>query len=192
MSNERVCAEIDLSAIHDNMESMRRTLSPETGMIAVIKTDGYGHGAVPIAAHIEHLPFLWGFAVATFEEARAIIVSRLNDLRCDLSDKSPLEDSIVAEICRAREDKKQSLMDLYAGYFSPCKVTDTSYMPKAETDMNELMINFSEGFKAFIQSMEEQYVNSIIRRRRATILLNRMLTIKMPCALIMYLYYYKL
>ena len=127
----------------------------------------------------------------TFEEARAIIVSRLNDLRCDLSDKSPLEDSIVAEICRAREDKKQSLMDLYAGYFSPCKVTDTSYMPKAETDMNELMINFSEGFKAFIQSMEEQYVNSIIRRRRATILLNRMLTIKMPCALIMYLYYYK-
>ena len=72
MSNERVCAEIDLSAIHDNMESMRRTLSPETGMIAVIKTDGYGHGAVPIAAHIEHLPYLWGFAVATFEEAREL------------------------------------------------------------------------------------------------------------------------
>jgi hypothetical protein len=127
----------------------------------------------------------------TFEEARAIIVSRLNDLRGDLSDKSPLEDSIVAEIFRAREDKKQSLMDLYAGYFSPCKVTDTGFIPKAQTDMNELMINFSEGFKTFIQSMEEQYVNTIIRRRRATILLNRMLTIKMPCALIMYLYYYK-
>ena len=31
----------------------------------------------------------------TFEEARAIIVSRLNDLRCDLSDRSPVEDSIV-------------------------------------------------------------------------------------------------
>lgn len=127
----------------------------------------------------------------TFEEARAIIVSRLNDLRCDLSDRSPVEDSIVTEICRAREDKKQSLMDLYAGYFSPCKVTDPTYLPKGQADMNELMINFSEGFKTFIQSMEEQYVNSIIKRRRATILLNRMLTIKLPCALIMYLYYYK-
>ena len=127
----------------------------------------------------------------TFEEARAIIVSRLNALRSDLSDKSPVEDTIIAEICRAREDKKQSLMDLYAGYFAPCKVTDPAYKPKAQGDMSELMINFSEGYKAFINSLEEQYVNSIIKRRRATILLNRMLSIKMPCALIMYLYYYK-
>ena len=69
MSNERICAEIDLSAISDNMESMHRNLKPGTGMIAVVKTDGYGHGAVPIAKKIESLPYLWGFAVATFEEA---------------------------------------------------------------------------------------------------------------------------
>ena len=69
MSNERICAEIDLSAISDNMQNMHRNLRPETRMIAVIKTDGYGHGAVPIANKIEPLPYLWGFAVATFEEA---------------------------------------------------------------------------------------------------------------------------
>ena len=49
MSNERICAEIDLSAITYNLESMYQNLSPGTGMIAVIKTDGYGHGAVETA-----------------------------------------------------------------------------------------------------------------------------------------------
>ena len=70
MSNERICAEIDLSAIRYNMDSMHGNLRPGTRMIAVIKTDGYGHGAVPIAHAIEGLDYLWGFAVATFEEAR--------------------------------------------------------------------------------------------------------------------------
>lgn len=69
MSHERICAKIDLSAACDNMESMHRNLFPDTRMIAVIKTNGYGHGAVPIAHRIEPLPYLWGFAVATFEEA---------------------------------------------------------------------------------------------------------------------------
>ena len=72
MSNERICAEIDLSAISYNMESMHRNLTPGTGMIAVVKTDGYGHGACAIAKKIEHLPYLWGFAVATFEEAKEL------------------------------------------------------------------------------------------------------------------------
>ena len=58
MSNERICAEIDLSAISYNMESMHRNLTPGTGMIAVVKTDGYGHGACAIAKKIEHLPYL--------------------------------------------------------------------------------------------------------------------------------------
>lgn len=72
MSNERIVAEIDLSAIRKNMESMHRHLKAGTGMIAVIKTDGYGHGSVPIARSIEPLPWLWGFAVATFEEAKEL------------------------------------------------------------------------------------------------------------------------
>ena len=69
MSKERICAEIDLSAISFNMESMHRNLAPGTSMIAVVKTDGYGHGATAIAQKIEDIPYLWGFAVATFEEA---------------------------------------------------------------------------------------------------------------------------
>lgn len=128
---------------------------------------------------------------ASFGEARAIIVSRLNRLREDLSFQPSVEDPIIAEICKAREDGTTSLMDIYAGYYSPCKVSEPAYIPKGQGDMNDIMISFSEGFSEFIESLEEQYVELIIRRRRATILLNRMLSIRLPLARLMYLYYYQ-
>lgn len=65
----RVYAKIDLDAIHFNMESMHQNISKHTKIIAVIKTDGYGHGAVEIAKEIEGYEVLFGFAVATAEEA---------------------------------------------------------------------------------------------------------------------------
>ena len=66
--HSRVCANIDLDAILFNMESMRKKIDPNTKIMAVVKTDGYGHGAIPIAREIEHLDYLYGFAVATVEE----------------------------------------------------------------------------------------------------------------------------
>ncbi len=68
----RVCASIDLSAIEYNFEQMHSKLNGDTKMVAVIKADGYGHGAVPIAKLIEAKEYLWGFAVATPEEAFAL------------------------------------------------------------------------------------------------------------------------
>ena len=53
--HSRVCAYIDLNAILYNMESMRRNISEKTKIIAVIKTDGYGQGAVEIAKELESL-----------------------------------------------------------------------------------------------------------------------------------------
>ena len=38
-------------------------------MIAVIKADAYGHGAVQIARLIHDYDYIWGFAAATAEEA---------------------------------------------------------------------------------------------------------------------------
>ena len=37
--------------------------------MAVIKADGYGHGAVQIAEMMERWNYIWGFAVATLDEA---------------------------------------------------------------------------------------------------------------------------
>lgn len=62
-------AEVDLDAIVDNMKNMKQNIAPETKMIGVIKTDGYGHGSIPIAHELEKLDFMFGFAVATAEEA---------------------------------------------------------------------------------------------------------------------------
>lgn len=65
----RVYARIDLDAIAYNMEQMKQNLSPNTKMMAVIKADGYGHGAVQIADMLEGVDYIWGFAVATLDEA---------------------------------------------------------------------------------------------------------------------------
>lgn len=70
--HDRVWAEIDLNAALFNMESMHRNLKPGTKMTAVIKTDGYGHGALRIARKLEPLDYLWGYAVATYEEAKEL------------------------------------------------------------------------------------------------------------------------
>lgn len=66
---ERGFVEVDLDAIRENMIHMKANIAPETKMIGVIKTDGYGHGSVPIAKHLEDLDFVWGYAIATPEEA---------------------------------------------------------------------------------------------------------------------------
>ena len=51
----RVCAEINLDAVAYNFKSMKDNLTPGTKMVAVVKTDGYGHGAVQIAQMVEAL-----------------------------------------------------------------------------------------------------------------------------------------
>lgn len=66
---QRVYAAIDLDAICHNMEHMHGNLSAHTKMIGVIKTDGYGHGAVQIGHELEQMDYVFGYAVATAEEA---------------------------------------------------------------------------------------------------------------------------
>ena len=66
---ERVCAMIDLDAVRFNMDNMHANLFPGTQMVGVLKTDAYGHGAVGIMRELEKLPYIWGYAVAAFEEA---------------------------------------------------------------------------------------------------------------------------
>ena len=73
MRNSRVYADINLSAVLHNLEEMHKNIKEGTQIVAVIKTDAYGHGALPIAEAIEHVPYLWGYAVATADEAVALI-----------------------------------------------------------------------------------------------------------------------
>ena len=65
----RVYARIDLDAIAYNMEQMKQRIDGHTQIMAVIKTDAYGHGAVQVAQMLEKYDYIWGFAVATLDEA---------------------------------------------------------------------------------------------------------------------------
>lgn len=66
---QRAAAYVDLDAIEENFEAMKRTLPADTQMAAVVKANGYGHGAVPVARLMEPKDYIWGFAAATIEEA---------------------------------------------------------------------------------------------------------------------------
>ena len=63
----RCWAEISLSAIGHNIEEVRKRLAPGVRLLAVIKADAYGHGAVRVGKYLEDRVNY--FAVATLEEA---------------------------------------------------------------------------------------------------------------------------
>lgn len=96
----RVCARIDLDAVEYNIEMMRRNVREEVKMLGVVKTDGYGHGAVQIAKMLSPKDYMWGFAVATLDEAlvlrRAGIEKPLLVLGCIFPDQR--EDMIKHDI----------------------------------------------------------------------------------------------
>ena len=72
----RVYAAINLDAVAANMEAMKANLPASTSMIGVVKTDGYGHGAVPVARTID--PYVDGYAVASVDEG---IILRRHGIR---------------------------------------------------------------------------------------------------------------
>lgn len=66
---QRVHARISLDAIKENFEEIKRLIKADTKVLAVLKTDGYGHGAIPIAKELSNDDKLYGFALATSDEA---------------------------------------------------------------------------------------------------------------------------
>lgn len=66
---KRVYAEINLDSFEHNLDEIKRLISPETKIVAVIKMDAYGHGAVQLASLMEKREDIWGYAVATADEA---------------------------------------------------------------------------------------------------------------------------
>lgn len=65
---DRIWANIDLDAINRNVKNIQGNLQKDVKILAVIKANAYGHGAIPIAQELEHNDAIYGFAVATAEE----------------------------------------------------------------------------------------------------------------------------
>ncbi|MEG2775475.1 MAG: alanine racemase, partial [Acetivibrio sp.] len=59
----RVQADIDLDAICENIKRTREIIKPKTKIMAIVKADGYGHGAIPIARALSEQVDAYGVAI---------------------------------------------------------------------------------------------------------------------------------
>lgn len=139
----RVYAKIDLDAIAFNMEQMKKNLKSNTQIMAVIKADGYGHGAVQIAHMLEQVDYIWGFAVATLDEAIVLksegISKPILVLGCVFPDQymEMLKHNIRMNVYT--EEMAQSISQMAA------KENMTAYMHiKLDTGMGRLGFDISE------------------------------------------------
>lgn len=67
-SNKRICAYVNLDNLKKNIAAVKKLLDRDTRVMAVVKADAYGLGAVPVAKYINTIDYIYGFAVATIEE----------------------------------------------------------------------------------------------------------------------------
>lgn len=67
MLRERAWVEVDLAALAENVQHLAASLAPKTQLMAVVKADAYGHGAVAIARTALHHGASW-LGVATIPE----------------------------------------------------------------------------------------------------------------------------
>ena len=65
---DRSCVEIDLNALKHNFEEIKKATTPGTGILAVVKADAYGHGAIEIAKTLIDSGAA-GLCLATIDEA---------------------------------------------------------------------------------------------------------------------------
>ena len=70
MEYQRLYATIDLDAIGKNVAGVRRRIPSKTRIMAVIKADAYGHGAVALARYLDSRVDYYG--VATMDEAQEL------------------------------------------------------------------------------------------------------------------------
>ena len=71
MDLNRITAHIDLEALAHNVEQIRDKLPAHTKIMAVIKSDAYGHGAIQVAGALK-AEGVNDYAVATIEEAKEL------------------------------------------------------------------------------------------------------------------------
>ena len=61
----RISANVSLDAVRDNITKGKKLLKPGTKLMAVVKADAYGHGAVPIAKAVDDLVDAYAVAPGT-------------------------------------------------------------------------------------------------------------------------------
>ena len=149
---ERVYAKIDLDCILHHMECMKANCKEGTKLLAVIKTDGYGHGALPIAKTLEALPYLFGYATATVEEALTLRKNGIHKAILILGHTFPYSyPDLVREQIRPalfRLDSAKELSDTALRLNKKCKVHI-----KVDTGMTRVGIQPNDQGLSFVKEV---------------------------------------
>ncbi|HNP30863.1 MAG TPA: alanine racemase [Nitrospirales bacterium] len=91
-----ITVSINLDALIRNFQQIRQAIDPSTKILAIIKADAYGHGAIPVARTLEHLG-IFGFGVASVMEGIAL---REHNMHCPIVVMGPLLPEHLREIIR--------------------------------------------------------------------------------------------
>ncbi len=154
-SCKRVYAEVNLDAVEANADALHANIAENTKMLAVIKTDGYGHGSVPIAKLLESKEYLYGYAVATWEEAHVLRSQGIQKPILILGYTFPYtyEHLIMEDIRPAvfREDSISLMAEVAAKTGRKMKVHI-----KVDTGMNRIGIKPDDSGLAFVKKLMEQ------------------------------------
>ena len=151
-SCQRTFVSVDLDAIVENMQNMSAHIGADHRFIGVIKTDGYGHGSVPIARSLEELDFMYGFAVATVEEAHVLRLAGIKKPILILGYAFPYSyDMLAREELRPaifRDDSLMQLAEAARRVGKPVKVHI-----KVDTGMGRIGITPDEDGLAFVKKL---------------------------------------
>lgn len=147
----RVYAKIDLDAVTYNMEQMKQRVNGDTKIMAVIKSDGYGHGAVQVAEVLEKYDYIWGFAVATLDEA---VVLRTEGI------KKP----ILVLGCIFPDQYLEMLNnDIRMNVYTEEMAKEISYMARREGKTAYLHIKLDTGMARLGFAVNDESVDAIAR-----------------------------
>ena len=104
----RTYAVIHLDAIRKNVENVRKRVGDNVKIMAVVKANAYGHGAVRVAEEIKDM--VYGFAVATLKEALELRHSGIKNMILVLGyiSRDEYEDAIKEKITFAIFSKEMA------------------------------------------------------------------------------------
>ena len=140
---QRAWVEIDLNALAHNVREIKSILSPKTALMAVVKADGYGHGAVIVAQTAIDNGATW-LAVATLAEGIELREAGIKVPILLLGAINSTEEINAIAKLRLQPticDSKQALM------FSDSLETSLPVHLKLDTGMSRLGTNWQEALE---------------------------------------------
>jgi alanine racemase len=148
--NDRAWVEIDIDAIARNIRAIQRLLQPKTAMMAVIKADAYGHGALQVANLAQDLGVQY-LGVATVLEG---VTLRQAGITHPIAILGAAQSRAEIEVIAHWNLEPTLCSTAQANLFSEVLKTPLSVHLKIDTGMSRLGPLWTEG-AAFIEHVQQ-------------------------------------